>query len=62
MYRHIGHVCVTFIVFTHPIMIKERIRKPTGKMNAIKMGLPITAMSTTATIKAKKKIGNLRLD
>ena len=59
VYKQAGHVCFTFVLFIHSIMTRERAIKPTGKITAIKTGLPKMPMSITAAINAKKRIGKL---
>ena len=50
---------VTVVFLIHNIITRERAMKPMGNITAIKMGLPKMAMSVTAAMNAKKRIGKL---
>lgn len=59
VYKQAGHVWVTLVFLIHNIITRERAMKPMGNITAIKMGLPKMAMSVTAAMNAKKRIGKL---
>ena len=60
MYKHIGHVCFTFVFDIQNAMDRPRATKPMGKIMAIRTGLPNMAMSVTAAMNPKKRNGNLQ--